>query len=95
MVDINKTMEEAAKLLEDLGASYEHPGFISIEESGLHFRFGDAGGDFGYDYGDKNDPSDRTRGDETCTCHASSLELAEFITRILVQMEDASDKALK
>jgi len=101
--DTDKTMEEATKLLDDLGASYEHPGFISIEQGRRHFAFGDANEDFGYDYGEItadgeiDDSKSRVAGVETFSRFACSKELAEFIRRVIskVTENDMMEEAAK
>lgn len=78
--DTAATMIAAVALLADLGATFEHPGYIDITD-GAHFAFGDANGDFGGDYGPVDNHWDSMRSDckGSLPLSATPEQLAAFI----------------
>jgi hypothetical protein len=73
-------IDHALSLLEDLGASYELPGYINIEKDGIDFAFGDINGDYSYDFSlDPENRGIREGGTSTLPRHASGNTLAHWI----------------
>lgn len=89
--DTGQTMIDAAKLLADLGASYEYPGFISVDVGDLNFAIGDVNGPFGCDFGpiettadgEKMVGGDREGCEDELPNTATPEELAAFVRRIV------------
>jgi hypothetical protein len=79
------TLFNAVALLSDLKASFEHPGYISIVKDGVTYNFGDANGDFGYDYEWSLPPnlSGSGWGDETLPADSTAEQLADWIRKMV------------
>jgi hypothetical protein len=90
-LDTGQTMIDAVKLLADLNASYEYPGFISVDVGDMNFAFGDVNGPFGCDYGpiettpegEKMIGGDREGCDEEIPNTSTPEELAAFVRRVV------------
>lgn len=93
--DMGQTMVDAAKLLADLGASYEYPGWINVDREGINYAFGDVNGPFGYDFGEIGDERNRDGGEETIPNTASAEELAAFVRRVVTAGKGAVDNVNK
>ena len=80
MATTTERLKAASERLE--GASWEHPGFVSITQGGLDFAFGAANGPIGYDLAPADDPGDRSgglAGDEGIPADSSVEEIEDYI----------------
>ena len=80
MSDTSLVMQEAAELLSDVKASYEYPGFISVEQNGVEYAFGDTNGDYTYNLADCTEMDCDI---PPLTSEATATELAAWIKSVL------------
>ena len=86
-------MQQAARFLGDMHASWEHPGYLNIRHGGIDFAFGSGNpslepgleGEFiQFDYALPDAPDVRVGGDGQCSYTLSCTRISEFIRKAVM-----------